>query len=60
MEGLRMKKTVDQLIEEAVNNSKTETEAKHTFRKMQWARDRGTHMGHFEAISELWKRKGNA
>tara|TARA_Y100000814_G_scaffold290739_1_gene265873 strand:+ start:1105 stop:1272 length:168 start_codon:yes stop_codon:yes gene_type:complete len=55
-----MKKTVDQLIEEAVNNSKTEMEAKHTFRKMQWNRNRGTHMGHFESISDLWKRKGNA
>tara|TARA_R100000479_G_scaffold1829_1_gene1169 strand:+ start:767 stop:937 length:171 start_codon:yes stop_codon:yes gene_type:complete len=53
---------VEQLIKEAVSNSETEMEAKHTFRKMQWKQNRGTHMGHFEKIKLLWEqtKKGGA
>ncbi len=47
---------VEQLIKEAVRNSETEMEAKHTFRKMQWKQNRGTHMGHFEKIKLLWEQ----
>tara|TARA_Y100000004_G_scaffold55577_1_gene61846 strand:+ start:186 stop:404 length:219 start_codon:yes stop_codon:yes gene_type:complete len=59
LEGMTIKNNTVELMEKAVAMSSDKMGAIHAFRKMQWARDRGTHMGHFEAISELWEKRGN-